>query len=540
MLTAPSNISTPSIEDSDGITLEQQRYAISLCPRKVLVSTLKPPRKEFKLRDIDDLFVKSLIAEFKENEVLFGLKPLLAIVKGVSKHEEFREELLDSYELEVIGENHRRAAMQHFLQENPDDLKFKYTEVILLTEMPKRVVLQIAFNHNRMDRFHHDMTTQEKVKLSHSILRDEFGGKKSTEWRNYCSTVINSKESLDFIFLLSGLEEEAFQILEDVFHAFDLFKIKDQTSSVSQARKLLSGAIQQPNLVASKFKCIRGLETRHLSGLLRKIADGKLSFAELKQHASEIKDLQVLKTGFVKKTGCKSWEEAVERFPDFTSDDLLKQFSGSIKKGKAGTDYQALIERALKTELAEDDSGHSTQLTWKDGLWYGALISRDHTICAELLKDVPFTGADLSLIQAQENWSEDKVKAVVRQICGLNTRTGMSNYTIVVRTNASLQSLEECTPGGKGHVMFVAWSGISAKAGTGLTDVVEKTCIIFVGTPLRSATNWFVAKKEEDIMIEAPYTGLCATKRELGNSQIQVSSCLKPSVEFKVNLPEHL
>ena len=118
------------------------------------------------------------------------------------------------------------------------------------------------------------------------------------------------------------MEEEAFQILEDVFHAFELFKIKDQTltSSVSQARKLLSGAIQQPNLVASKFKCIRGLETRHLSGLLRKIADGKLSFAELKQHASEIKDLQVLKTEFVKKTGCKSWEEAVERYLVFPID----------------------------------------------------------------------------------------------------------------------------------------------------------------------------------------------------------------------------
>lgn len=55
------------------------------------------------------------------------------------------------------------------------------------------------------------------------------------------------------------------------------------------------------------------------------------------------------------------------------------------------------------------------------------------------------------------------MKAIVRQICGLNTRTGISNYTIVVRTKASLQSLEECTPGGKGHVMFVAWSGISAK-----------------------------------------------------------------------------
>ena len=46
--------------------------------------------------------------------------------------------------------------------------------------------------------------------------------------------------------------------------------------------------------------------------------------------------------------------------------------------------------------------GHSTQLTWKDGLWYGALSSREHTISAELLKDIPFTGADLTLIQAQE------------------------------------------------------------------------------------------------------------------------------------------
>ena len=43
-----------------------------------------------------------------------------------------------------------------------------------------------------------------------------------------------------------------------------------------------------------------------------------------------------------------------------------------------------------------------TQLTWKDGLWYGALISSKHKISAELLTDVPFTGAELTLIQAQE------------------------------------------------------------------------------------------------------------------------------------------
>ena len=43
-----------------------------------------------------------------------------------------------------------------------------------------------------------------------------------------------------------------------------------------------------------------------------------------------------------------------------------------------------------------------TQLTWKDGLWYGALISSKHKISAQLLEDVPFTGAELTLIQAHE------------------------------------------------------------------------------------------------------------------------------------------
>ena len=46
--------------------------------------------------------------------------------------------------------------------------------------------------------------------------------------------------------------------------------------------------------------------------------------------------------------------------------------------------------------------GQSTRLTWKNGLWYGALFSSEHTISAELVKDVPFTGADLTVIQAQE------------------------------------------------------------------------------------------------------------------------------------------
>lgn len=71
-----------------------------------------------------------------------------------------------------------------------------------------------------------------------------------------------------------------------------------------------------------------------------------------------------------------------------------------------------------------------------------------------------------------------------------------------------------------------------------MTDVVEKTCAIFVGTPSRSATNWFVAKKVADYMghviqLFVPPRGMVL---EFGNLQAQVTSCLKPSIPRKVNL----
>jgi len=61
-------------------------------------------------------------------------------------------------------------------------------------------------------------------------------------------------------------------------------------------------------------------------------ADGKLSFAELKQHASEVKELQVLKTEFGKKTGCKSWGEAVERYRVWPIDFYNPNYSAFILK----------------------------------------------------------------------------------------------------------------------------------------------------------------------------------------------------------------
>lgn len=222
------------------------------------------------------------------------------------------------------------------------------------------------------------------------------------------------------------------------------------------------------------------------------------------------------------------------RFPDFTSEELLQKFVGSVRKGKADKEFMALIERALHAEVSVQ--GHPT-LRKIDGLWYCALISKGLKVTSELLRNVPFSGANLTVIQDQQTWCEEEVKSAIRQICGLNTRSKLSDYIIVVRrSNPSL--FEGCTPADKAQIMYVAWSGINAKAGTGLTDVVEKVTVLFVGKTSRSATNWFVAKKERDLirhLIELfiPPRGMLL---ELGSSQVQGSSSLIPAFECKVNL----
>lgn len=74
------------------------------------------------------MFVKSLVAELKENDVPFW--SLLAIVKGVLMPKEFNKDKPNSHKFKVIGGNHQRVAIQVMQTEDPDNIKYKYTEVI--------------------------------------------------------------------------------------------------------------------------------------------------------------------------------------------------------------------------------------------------------------------------------------------------------------------------------------------------------------------------------------------------------------------------
>lgn len=67
---------------------------------------------------------------------------------------------------------------------------------------------------------------------------------------------------------------------------------------------------------------------------------------------------------------------------------------------------------------------------------------------------------------------------------------------------------------------------------------MEKNCVSIVGTPSKSAANWFVAENEVDLMqhiikLFVPPRGIVL---DFGDSYTLVSSCLKPSVQRNVKL----
>ena len=92
---------------------------------KIITDCLFPPREAFKLRSLDKNYVNVLKSELLQCPLSFA-KPLIGIVKDLKDKSYFVEDQLESYEIEIIGGNHRRQALSELQQEGhvPESLKF--------------------------------------------------------------------------------------------------------------------------------------------------------------------------------------------------------------------------------------------------------------------------------------------------------------------------------------------------------------------------------------------------------------------------------
>lgn len=92
---------------------------------KIITDCLCPPREAFKLRNLNKNYVDVFKSKLLQHSLSFA-KPVTGIVKDLKDKSYFVEDQLESYEIEVIGGNHRMQALSELQQEGhiPESLKF--------------------------------------------------------------------------------------------------------------------------------------------------------------------------------------------------------------------------------------------------------------------------------------------------------------------------------------------------------------------------------------------------------------------------------
>ena len=153
-------------------------------------------------------------------------------------------------------------------------------------------------------------------------------------------------------FYLAALPPDAFDTLRQIYDLHTKAKLKGQTLSHSKK----GTAAKPPDLKASNFKCLRGIEPSVVGRLLCELKDCKISLRELSGECKSIKQLQKVQVAFVKGTNSISWEAAQMQFPQYTTASQLEPFR-KLNFSGPGLPEQFLrfCQRAVATTQREEE-----------------------------------------------------------------------------------------------------------------------------------------------------------------------------------------
>ena len=126
---------------------------------------------------------------------------------------------------------------------------------------------------------------------------------------------------METMFFLSSLPDDLYQMVLDVLKKYGKLEIKGQRAKKKDLNSGLKTAIDCP---IYNFKCLRGdLTYDEIRCLLEDLTAHKVTFAELKQEASHLKEIKEVQRQFITKTGSENWKEVTERYADCLPNKLL-------------------------------------------------------------------------------------------------------------------------------------------------------------------------------------------------------------------------
>lgn len=116
---------------------------------------------------------------------------------------------------------------------------------------------------------------------------------------------------MEMTFYLSGLEEEVYQTLLRVMEKHGRLELKGQRAT---KKNLTGGPTTSVDCPSYHFKPLRGdLTKEEIMALLIELENGDISFAEMKQEASRVKEIKEVQRHLIKQTGSENWEEVEKR-----------------------------------------------------------------------------------------------------------------------------------------------------------------------------------------------------------------------------------
>ena len=251
------------------------------------------------------------------------------------------------------------------------------------------------------------------------------------------------------------MSKPTWDLAVQVMDMFEQSKLKGQ-------KLKLSNLLQKPEFKQNYFAPIRTLTTKEQCNLLSKLVSKNITLAEMQTHASRYKQEKALKNAFTRMTNVDTWEEAVEKYPHFATDEQLERFmTVDIKKSipKSFTDF---CQRAKNSSCDTSEVQSNSSTITVRGVSVVMIISKPLELSGKTIKKVNpcFNGGQLVITK---NIEKEKMESLAYTIKEVNAFFGCHTYVVPAISEVSgYPQAHQIWQKAFGHseVMFVANSRV--------------------------------------------------------------------------------
>ena len=199
-----------------------------------------------------------------------------------------------------------------------------------------------------------------------------------------------SRTQRDNIFTQAAFHKDVWELAVGVMNKYELGQLKMQKLN----RKHLLAA---PEFKQHHFQPLHHLDYEFQKSTLQNVLDEKLTLDEMKQSAAQFRSLSMVKSVFMRLTGCKSWVDAEQTFPTFVTEGRLQQYCSLDFKKSIPEVFRTFCQAALDSHQSEPRSSKRASTYTLNGTSVVVIADHFRSTSAQQIQDFDpsFSGAHL-------------------------------------------------------------------------------------------------------------------------------------------------